>query len=62
VAPIGLVETLRSLGIFYSLARAHARDASKNPFNLNLLRGGDQRRQGIWRREIPISGHFCGVR
>src|SRR5580704_9653706 len=30
---------------FFSLPRARAREASKNPFNLNLLRGGDQRRQ-----------------
>jgi hypothetical protein len=30
---------------FLSLA-SHAREASKNPLNLNLFRGGDQRRQG----------------
>ena len=35
------------MAIFLSLTRAHARARRlKNPFNLKLLRGGDQRRQG----------------
>ena len=48
---------------FLSLARARTRAMRlKNPFNLNLLRGGDQRRQGRLAERNSDFWSFLGVR